>query len=118
MKQFKRDLESLAKNLGKLQNKIDQMTKRLDSSEKAQFEKPKTRTAKKAATGKRLAAKAKEPTATGLVFDIIKKSKKGVDTATLREKTGFAEKRVYNCIFILKKKGMVKSAEKGVYVTV
>ena len=118
MKQFKRDLESLAKNLKKLQSKTEQMTKRLDGLEKAQFAKPKTKTAKKAVTGQRLAGKAKAPTATGLVFDIIKMSKKGVDTATLREKTGFAEKKVYNCIFILKKKGMVKSAEKGVYVTV
>ena len=56
------------------------------------------------------------PTAAETVFAVIKKSKKGVDTATLMEKTGFNRVKIANNVKVLKKKGLVKSPEKGVYV--
>ncbi len=50
------------------------------------------------------------------IFAIISKSKKGVNTATLKKKTGFDNKKIYNVINRLKQQGKVKSAGLGVYV--
>ncbi len=55
-------------------------------------------------------------TATDTVFAVIKESKNGVNTATLVEKTGFNRQKIYNIVMNLKKKGMVTSPEKGLYV--
>ncbi|MBW1799481.1 MAG: hypothetical protein JRJ85_02015 [Deltaproteobacteria bacterium] len=122
MKQLKKDLKEVSKALIQLTRKTEQMAKRLDSLEKARTTKAKPAkkvvAKKKAVAKKEVVRRAKEPTAIGSVLKIIKASKKGVDTATLKKKTGFDEKKVYNCIFILKRKGMVKSAQKGIYVKV
>ena len=114
MKQLKKDLKEVSKTLLQLTRKTEQMAKSLESLDKAA---PKAKTAKGVVAKKRAVSRAKEPTAIGRVLDIIKASKKGVDTAKLKEKTGFDDKKVYNCIFILKRKGLVKSAQKGIYVT-
>lgn len=52
------------------------------------------------------------------VLSIITRSRKGVDTSTLRNKTGFDAKKIWNIISRLKKQGKVKSEKKGVYVKV
>jgi hypothetical protein len=72
---------------------------------------PKSKPVKKAAPKKVV-----KVTAAETVFAVIKKSKKGVDTATLMEKTGFNRVKIANNVKVLKKKGLVKSPEKGVYV--
>jgi len=55
-------------------------------------------------------------TAADTVLGIIKRSKKGVDTAALMEKTGYNQKKIANIVFKLKKQGKIKSDSKGVYV--
>ena len=76
--------------------------------------------AKKVATKKRavkkVAAKKTTKTVIDTVLTIIKKSKKGVNTATLMKKTGFSEKQIHNNVYKLKKQGKVKSVGRGVYV--
>jgi len=67
--------------------------------------------AKKAA-----AKKTVEVSATDTVLGFIKRSKKGVGTAALVEKTGFNETKTRNIVYKLKKQGKIKAAEKGVYV--
>ena len=116
MKQLKKDLKAVSKALMQLTRKTEQMAESLESLEEVRTLKAKP--AEKVVAKEKAVSRAKEPTAIGRVFNIIKGSKKGVDTATLKKKTGFDDKKVYNCIFILKRKGMVKSAQKGIYVKV
>jgi DNA-binding IscR family transcriptional regulator len=52
------------------------------------------------------------------VLAIINRSKEGVDSATLAEKTGFDKKKIANIVFKLRKLGKVKSVGRGVYVKV
>jgi hypothetical protein len=120
MKQLKRDLKAVSKSLNQLRRKTEQMAKRLDKLEKTRpAKKSKTKRVVKAkASKKRVAKKAAKATAIGTIWDIITKSKKGVDTATLKKKTGFETKRIWNVINSLKAQGKVKSAKKGVYVRV
>ena len=69
--------------------------------------------AKKKAPAKKGTAK---PTATDQVLKIIKGSKKGVNTATLMEKTSFNQKKVTNILQRTYKQGKIKRVGKGVYV--
>ena len=62
--------------------------------------------------------KAVKATATDLVLNIINRSKKGVDTATLMKKTGFNQKKVRNILQRTYKQGKIKRADKGIYVGV
>ncbi len=50
------------------------------------------------------------------IYTIIKRSKKGVDTATIMEQTGYNQKKISNLLYKLKKKGQIKSTDRGVYV--
>jgi len=57
-------------------------------------------------------------TATDQVLDIINRSKKGVNTATLMEKTGFDQKKVRNILRRTYKQGKIKRADRGIYIGV
>jgi len=57
-------------------------------------------------------------TDTDKVLNIIKRSKKGVDTATLVKKTGFDQKQILNIVFRAFKQGKIERAEKGIYAGV
>jgi len=59
--------------------------------------------------------KAKEMTAGDTVLNIIEKSKEGVDTAAIREETGFTTKKIHNIVYKLRKQGKIISEQKGFY---
>ena len=78
--------------------------------------------AKKKATKKAPAKKAPvikkavQVTATDQILKIIKRSKKGVNVPTLKEKTGFDDKKVRNIVFRAAKEGRIKKFGRGIYV--
>jgi len=125
MKNLKRTLQSVNKDITALSKKVDRMIAAVGKLEKAKPKVAKRKPAKKV-TAKKPAKKvtAKKPaakkriqlTAADTVFGIIKKRKKGIGTAELMEKTGFDQKKTYNIVYKLKKQGKIKSAGKGVYV--
>ena len=57
-------------------------------------------------------------TATDAVLDIIKNADNGTNVGILKEKTGFNDRKVANCIYRLKKQGVIKSKGRGVYTSV
>ena len=57
-------------------------------------------------------------TATGMVFGIISKSRRGATTAQIRKGTGFDEKKIWNVINRLKSQRKIKSAQRGLYVAI
>ena len=67
---------------------------------------------------KKSAAKRKRAklTDTARILDIIKRSKRGLDVATLRQKTGFDEKKIRNVIYKAFREGIIKRAGRGVYL--
>ena len=112
MDQLKKDLMAVAKDLKKLTQKTDKMIKQFLKLEKAQAaKKPKAKAVRKTT--------AKKPTrvsASEAVLAIVKRSRKGIDTATLEKKTGFKGRKIRDTIFRLKKQGKIKSELKGLYV--
>ena len=112
MKQLKKDLEAVAKDLKKLTQKTNKMVKQLEKPDKAQAaKKPKAKAVKKA-----IAKKVTTVSASGTVLAIVKRSRKGVDTVALRKKTGFEGRKIRDIIYRLKKQGKIKTEGKGLYV--
>ncbi|MCP4669101.1 MAG: hypothetical protein GY849_22420 [Deltaproteobacteria bacterium] len=111
-------MQSVIKSLRSLTQQADKMTKRLDRLEKSISKTPAKAAPKKKAAAKKPAAKKakKKVTATDTVLSMIKRSKNGVDTATLRKKTGYDRNKIQVIIYRLKKQGKIKTADRGVYV--
>ena len=133
MKNLKKDLQAVTKELKALIRKTEAMGKQVAELEKGQAKakvkaKPKKASAKKAPARKKIIAKAKTakkapakkkaaaPTATDQVVNIIKRSKKGVDVPALMKKAGLGERTVRNILFRAGKQGKIKRADRGVYV--
>ena len=111
-------LKTMAQGISSLADKLDTISKApTPEKEKGRAKAEAAAPAKKIVTPKKEKApqKGKPVTAADTVFSIISKSKKGADTATIIEKTGYDRKKVHNIIFKLKKQGKIKSEQKGVY---
>jgi len=134
MKALKRDVQSVIKNLKALTEKAEKMAKRLDAVENVKAPKKRVTKSGSAATRKKTvkakkavkAAKATKAaktaktakTATDTIFAIIKRQKKGIDTASLKKKTDFDTKTIRNVIFRLKKQGKIQSTTRGIYMAI
>jgi len=97
---YKKDLQSLNKDIKDLGRTIDKLIKEFDKGKKTKVTKKVTAKSTKAKTTKKAPAKKapakKKPaklTATDKVLKIIRGSKKGVDTSTLMKMTGFNQKK-------------------------
>jgi len=130
MKQAKTQLKAIAKQLTALSKRVDKLSVMLDKAPKAAPKKAKKAAPKKAAkkiTKKKAAAKkaapkkaAKASAAKGLtvldtVFDAIKKSRKGINIAKLKEKTKLDARQLSNALYKLSKKGTIKAVSRGQY---
>ena len=79
---------------------------------KAAIKKAGKKTASKKAT---LMKKTKPPYDT--VVGIVRRSRKGVNVASIREKTGFDDKQIRTYIYKAKRQGKIKNKSRGVYVS-
>ncbi len=112
MNRLEKDLKAIAKDLKRLTQKTDRMIKRLKKLDKAQAaKKPKAKAAKKA-----IAKKPTRVSSSDTVLAIVKRSRKGIDTATLEKKTGLKDNHIRTILSRLKKQGKIKSEPKGLYV--
>jgi predicted transcriptional regulator len=55
---------------------------------------------------------------TQIIYDILLKSARGMDTTALMKATGFNQRKVHNVTFRLKNQGKIKNVERGIYKTV
>jgi len=111
MNRLEKDLKAIAKDLKRLTQKTDRMIKRLKKLDKAQAaKKPKAKAAKKA-----IAKKPTRVSSSDTVLAIVKRSRKGIDTATLEKKTGLKDNHIRTILSRLKKQGKIKSEPKGIY---
>lgn len=119
---IKKDLMALKKDITAIGKKMEKLVMAYEKSETkvTRVSKPKAVKATPAKKAPNAPAKMKavKVTATDQVLNIINRSKKGVDTATLMIKTGFDRKKVTNIIQRTFKQGKIKKADRGVYVGV
>ncbi len=126
MKNLKKNLQAVNRELKALAKKVDKIVVAAGKLEKPKVakkpkakvvkRKPAKKTVVKKVAVKKPATKKTTKTVISTVLAIIKKSKKGVNTAALMKKTGFNERQIHNNVYKLKKQGKVKSVGKGVYL--
>jgi hypothetical protein len=107
---LKKDLQVLSRDIKALERKMAKLIAAAEKGEKA-------RTTKRAPAKKALPRKkTAQLTATDQVLKTIKRSKNGVNAATLMSKTGFDLKKVRNILQRTYKQGKIKRVGKGIYV--
>jgi len=120
---MKTELTAMKKDLTAIGQKLDNLIKAVEKSEKTTVTKASKPKAVKATPAKKAPKapakkKAVQVTATDQVLKIINRLKKGADTATLMKKTGFDQKKVRNILNRTFKQGRIKRVDKGIYVCV
>ena len=120
MKNLKKNLQTVTRDLKALAKKVDKIVVAVRKLEKPKAKvvkrKPARKTVAKKVAVKKPAAKKTTKTVIDTVLAIIRRSKKGVNTATLMKKTGFNERQIHNNVYKLKKQGKIKSVGRGVYL--
>ena len=111
-----KDLQAISKELMKLVKQTGKLAAALEKAAKPAAKSAKTKAKAKAVITKKAPVKAAKKTDTDKVLEIINRSKKGVDTATLMKKTGFDQKKVRNMLSRTYKQGKITRVEKGIYV--
>ncbi len=111
MKQLKKDVQAMLKSLKQATAKTETMIKKLENIEKTNPAKKSTAKAKPKVTKKPV-----KISAAATVLAIIKRSRKGVDVATLKNKTGFESRKISNIVQRFKREGKIKSGGRGIYV--
>jgi hypothetical protein len=111
-----KDLRAISKELTKLANQTEKLAAELGKAKKPAAKSVQTTTKAKTLITKKAPVKGGKKTDTGKVLEIINRSKKGFDTATLMKKTGFDQKKVRNMLNRTYKQGKITRVAKGIYV--
>ena len=127
---LKKDLQAVNRELKALSKKVDKLmttgkTVKPKAVKKTVAKKTVAKKAMKKAPAKKIvkssvkkpaAKKVVKVTAIDTVLSIINRSKKGVDVAGLKKKTGYKDRKIYDIVKALKIKGKIKTAGIGIYV--
>ena len=118
MKQLRRSLRALSKDLKTLTLRTQKMMKVLDKLEKGQKKMSVARkpVAKKVATKKAVTKRGKDLSATARVLKIIMTSKRGVNTSTIKNKTGYDNRKIWDIVHRAGKEGKIKKVGRGIYM--
>jgi predicted Rossmann fold nucleotide-binding protein DprA/Smf involved in DNA uptake len=120
MKKLKDQLKTISSSLTSLSKQIEKITQQVDKLKaKKAGSAPKKTAPKKTAPKKKVAAKkapAKAPNVIDTILNTIKKTKKGMTIAQLKEKTEFNSKQLSNALYKLTKKGKIEAKSRGLYV--
>ena len=114
--------KGLSEGIEKLGKKVDavEAAKKAKKPKKRAVSKPavKAKAKKKVPVKRKVAVrKEKKMTASDEVLRIIKRHKKGVDVAKLKDKTGFADSKLRMIVYRAYKQGKIKRKARGVYVS-
>ena len=115
MKKIKAQLTTLSKSLATLSKKVEKITDQVDKLQAPKKAVPAKKTVAKKKVAKK-AAPAKQVTMLDAVFNVIKRTKKGVTVAQLKEKTKLKPRQLSNALYKLTKKGTIQTKSRGLYV--
>jgi predicted Rossmann fold nucleotide-binding protein DprA/Smf involved in DNA uptake len=112
MKKLQSELKAISKSLAALSQKVEKLSQQATKAPPA----PKAAPAPKASAKKTKAAAAGGKTVLDTVYDVIKRTKKGVTVAQLKQKTNLDARQLSNALYKLSKKGQVYTKSRGLYV--
>lgn len=135
MKKITAQLKTLSKSIDTISKKVEKLIQDADKLQAPKKAAPAKKTAAKKTAAKKAAAKkttakkttakkaaakkaapAQQVTMLDSVFDIIKRTKKGVTVAQLKEKTKLNSRQLSNALYKLTKKGKIQTKSRGLYV--
>ena len=111
MKKLEIQLKTVSKSLAALSKQVDKLSQQVAKAPPAKKTAP---AKKKSGAGK--AAPAGGKTLLDAVFDVIKRTKKGVTVAQLKQKTNLNARQLSNALYKLSKKDQVYAKSRGLYV--
>jgi hypothetical protein len=113
----KRTIQNLVDRFQKLLAEVDKINLTLTRATPAKSQQAarKTVVQKKSPARKPAVRKVRTPSATAEVLKAIKRYKKGVDIATLKEVTGFTDSAIRNILYRAAKEGKIKRVARGIY---
>ncbi|CAB1079941.1 hypothetical protein JY97_04790 [Alkalispirochaeta odontotermitis] len=100
MKKLESELKAVSRSLAALSKKVEKLTQQAAKAKPA----PKAAPASKAAAKKTKTAAAGGKTVLDTVYDVIKRTKKGVTVAQLKLKTDLDARQLSNALYKLSKK--------------
>jgi len=112
MKKLQTELKAISKSLAALTQKVEKLSEQAASAPAT----PKAAPAPKAPAKKTKTAGAGGKTVLDTVYDVIKRTKKGVTVAQLKQKTNLDARQLSNALYKLSKKGQVYAQSRGLYV--
>ena len=112
MKKIQSELNAVSKSLAALTKKVEKLAQQAAAAQPAQKAAP----APKASAKKAKAAAAGGKTVLDMVYDVIKRTKKGVTVTQLKQKTSLDSRQLSNALYKLSKKGQVYAKSRGLYV--
>ena len=121
MQKIQTQLKAIAKTLLGLSEKLQKVTEQVGTRRVAKpAAAPKVKPARVKKSSAKAAVVAKESaedksTVLGTVFDTIKKSRKGITIAKLKDKTNLGTRQVSNAHYKLTKRGDIEARARGLY---
>jgi predicted transcriptional regulator len=119
VQEIHKELQSIVKSIEQLAHSVANIAvavEKLNRADASQRPKAKRAPVRKIVVVKNgVVEKIKRIPATHIVYDLIRESSGGMDTAALMKATGFNQRKVHNIIFRLKKQGQIKSSQRGRY---
>lgn len=116
MPKLQAQLATISKSLVSLSKQVERISKQVDKMQPAK----KAASKRKAAPARKPAAKkaggTKGQTVLDTVYNVIKRSKKGVTVAQLKQRTKLDARQLSNALYKLSKKGQVYAKSRGLYV--
>jgi len=112
MKKIQNQLKTVSKSLATLSKQVEKLSQQVATAQPA----AKAAAPRKAPAQKAKAAAAGGKTVLDSVYDVIKRTKKGVTVAQLKQKTSLDARQLSNALYKLSKKGQVYAKSRGLYV--
>ncbi|MBW1707262.1 MAG: hypothetical protein JRJ86_19230 [Deltaproteobacteria bacterium] len=106
-----------SKKKAKVRKRTSKKKKSLTSVTKKVKGKAATKKKAKKAVPKKAKPKKKAKSPFDTVIGIVRRSRKGVNVARIREKTGFDDKQIRTYIYKAKRQGKIKNKSRGVYLS-
>lgn len=110
MKKLQNQLKSVSKSLAALAGQVEKISEQISQAQPGKKSAPAGRPAA------RKGAPAGGSTVLDSVYDVIKRSKKGVTVSQLKQKTNLDARQLSNALYKLSKKGQVYAKSRGLYV--
>jgi uncharacterized protein YoxC len=116
MQKLQSQLKTVSKSLAALSKQVERISKQVDKLQPVKKATAKRKTAPARKPAVRKAASTSGKTVLDKVFDAIKRNKKGVTVAQLKQSTKLDARQLSNALYKLAKKDQVYAKSRGLYV--